>query len=84
MSVVVWQRLCLLSAFVCICATVRCSLVTNWLGLRTDWCVGVKMMSVNVPSFMVFDVDVNVDALILHLFTYLTNLCCYFVIGITC
>ena len=43
----------------CMCATVRCSLVTNWFGMQTDWCVGVKMMSVNVPSLMVFDVDVN-------------------------
>jgi len=60
-----------LCAFVCMCATVRCSLVTNWLGMRTNRCVGVKMMSVNVPSFMVFDVDVNVDVLILCLFTYL-------------
>ena len=63
-----------LCAFVCICATVRCSLVTNWLGMRTDWCVGVKMMSVNVPSFMVFDVDVNVDDLILRL-CYIHILC---------
>ena len=56
-----------LCAFVCMCATVRCSLVTNWLGMRTDCCVGVKMMSVNVPSLMVFDVDENVDALVLRL-----------------
>ena len=70
-----------LSAFVWlrVCAAVRCSLVTNWLGMRTDWFVGVKMMSVTVPSFMVFDVDVNVDDLNLrlcciHMMNY--NLCC--------
>ena len=43
----------------CMCATVRCSLVTDWFGMQTDWCVGCELMSVNVPSLMVFDVDVN-------------------------
>ena len=66
-----------LCAFVCICATVRCSLVTNWLGMRADWCVGVKMMSVNVPSLMVIDVDVDVDDLTLRL-------CCIHIINYIC
>ena len=51
----------------CFGVTVMCSLVTNWFGMQTDCRVGVRMMCVNVPSFMVFEVDVNVDALILRL-----------------
>ena len=40
-----------LCAFVCMCATVRCSLVTNCLGMRTDWCVGTKIDECERPFF---------------------------------
>ena len=71
-------------AFVCMCATVRCSLVTNWFGMQMDWCVGVNWWvwtSLLWWCLMSMWMDVLILRLCyIHILDY--NLCCVVILQI--